>query len=224
MNMKRTATRAAASGLVVVLLPVLFGACAGDAGTTEAEEPEPTAQAELPPGHPPVASSGTSIAPPLAGSGRGSAALDWTAPSDWIEEAPANAMRRAQYRVPGPGGDAECVVYYFGPGQGGDAVANAERWAGQFSQPDGASSRDRLLSRRFEVGDVEVLQVEITGTYNSAMAMGGPTESFPDYMLLGAIAEGADANWFFKFTGPESTVRPQRQAFEKMIRTLSPGG
>ena len=30
-------------------------------------------------------------------------------------------MRRAQYRISGSGGDAECVVFYFGPGQGGDA-------------------------------------------------------------------------------------------------------
>ena len=27
---------------------------------------------------------------------------------------PSSSMRRAQYRVPGAGGDAECVVFYFG--------------------------------------------------------------------------------------------------------------
>ncbi len=54
--------------------------------------------------------------------------------------------------------------------------------------------------------------------------MGGPTESFPEYMLMGAIAEGADANWFFKFTGPAATVRPERESFMAMINSLSPGG
>jgi hypothetical protein len=39
-------------------------------------------------------------------------------------------------------------------------------------------------------------------------------------MLLGAIAQGPDANWFFKFTGPAGTVRAQRAAFEGMIRSL----
>jgi hypothetical protein len=39
-------------------------------------------------------------------------------------------------------------------------------------------------------------------------------------MLLGAIAEGPDAPWFFKFTGPEATVRAQRQAFVGMMRSL----
>jgi hypothetical protein len=132
-------------------------------------------------------------------------------------------MRRAQYRVPGESGDGECVIYYFGPGQGGDAASNAERWAGQFTQPDGSDSRARMLSELVTVGDVEVLMVEVTGTYNSSMAMGGPTESFPDYMLLGAIAQGTDANWFFKFTGPEDTVASQREAFAGMIYSLGRG-
>ena len=34
-----------------------------------------------------------------------------------------------------------------------------------------------------------------------------PAEAQPGYMLLGGIAEGPDAPWFFKFTGPEATIR-----------------
>ena len=53
--------------------------------------------------------------------------LTWTPPSDWVAETPSSSMRRAQYRIAGPGGPAECAVFYFGPGQGGDAKANAAR-------------------------------------------------------------------------------------------------
>jgi hypothetical protein len=42
-------------------------------------------------------------------------------------------------------------------------------------------------------------------------------------MLLGAVAEGPDSNWFFKLTGPEATVRAERAAFEGMLRTLKAG-
>jgi hypothetical protein len=42
----------------------------------------------------------------------------------------------------------------------------------------------------------------------------------PGYMLLGAVAEGPDANWFFKLTGPEITVEAQRAAFDGMIQSL----
>ena len=42
-------------------------------------------------------------------------------------------------------------------------------------------------------------------------------------MLLGAIAEGPDANWFFKVTGPEVTVKANQGAFEKMLQSLHIG-
>jgi hypothetical protein len=129
-------------------------------------------------------------------------------------------MRRAQYRVPGEAGDGECVVFYFGAGQGGDAQANADRWAGQFEQPDGRASTEVMKTRMLNVNGISVMVVEVTGTYNAGAMMGGATEAKPGQMLLGAIAEGPDANWFFKFTGPEDTVKANQEAFDKMLRSL----
>jgi hypothetical protein len=70
---------------------------------------------------------------------------------------------------------------------------------------------------------MNVLQVEVTGIYTGGgMAMGmPPAAEKPGYMLLGAIAEGPDANWFFKFTGPEATVRANRAAWERMLNSLA---
>ncbi len=181
----------------------------------------------LPPGHPPVektAKPPTGIVPPAPGSGTGSAALVWTAPKDWTEETPTSQMRKAQYRVPGEGGDGECVVYYFGPGQGGDPKSNTERWASQFKKADGSPATDQAKTSAFEVGDLKVLEVEVTGTYAGGMSMGMPSaEEKPGYMLLGAIAEGPDSNWFFKLTAPEKTARAQRAAFERMVKSLRKG-
>ena len=39
-------------------------------------------------------------------------------------------MRAATYTVQ----DAECVVYFFGQGQGGSVEANIARWGGQFTR------------------------------------------------------------------------------------------
>jgi hypothetical protein len=181
--------------------------------------------AQLPLGHPPVDASGTSgIIPPAAGSGSGATGMTWELPGGWIEETPSSAMRKAQYRVPGSGGDGECLVFYFGPGQGGDAEANAVRWASQFMQPDGTNPVDKMKTDHFEVGDIHVMKVETSGTYVSGgPMMGGGQQENPDYMLLGAIASGPDANWFFKFTGPEETVNAQREAFDTMLRSLKSG-
>ena len=183
---------------------------------------------ELPAGHPPVAQTPPAdmgIVQPPAGSGTGDTGLSWQVPASWVAEQPRSAMRKAQYKVPGDAGDAECVVFYFGPGQGGAPMDNALRWADQFAQPDGSSSRDALLTEQIDVGGVPVLLSEVTGTYSGGMAMmGGPAESLETYMLLGAVAEGPDANWFFKLTGPAATVEAQREAFRGMVESLTSGG
>jgi hypothetical protein len=180
-------------------------AAAGLAAAAIAGQAAP--QTSLPPGHPRV----------------GAAPLTWTDPKGWVKERPSSAMRRAQYRIPGPGGDGECVVFYFGPGQGGDAEANLARWAEQFRQPDGRPSGEALKRRQVEVEGLTVHLAEITGTYRSGMPGGAPGPDLPNYMLLGAIAAGPDANWFFKATGPKATIEANRGAFEAMIRTLRPG-
>lgn len=208
--------RAGAGGLGVLL--VLVVSCgllaASDAQTTP-----------LPPGHPPVGNG--EPAPPIpgppAGSGGGSQGLTWTTPSGWTKERPSSPMRRAQYRIPGPGGPAECVVFYFGPGQGGDAKANAARWAGQFRRPDGSPVGDGYTMQETKVSDLTVVLVEITGTYVGGMGGGPAGPERPNYMLLGAIADGPDAKWFFRATGAQATLEAQRAAFNRMIRSLKRG-
>ena len=211
----------------LVLIPI--GACGQQppADTTAAAAPAGQDDQALPTDHPPLASPPAEalIVPPPSGSGTGAAGLTWQVPDGWISEQPSSAMRRAQYRVPGPAGDGECVVFYFGPGQGGDAMSNAVRWANQFSQPDGRSPQEAMLTETLDVGGVPVLLTEVTGTYSGGMTMmTGTSQELADHMLLGAIVQGGDANWFFKLTGPAATLDSQRDAFRSMVDSLSRGG
>ena len=165
-----------------------------------------------------------SVEPPPPGSGTGGAALAWTAPEAWLAEAPSNAMRKAQYRVTGDAGDAECIVFYFGPGQGGDAMANAERWAQQFTLADGRPGKEGMQVENRTVGDIEVLVVAVSGTHQGGFRMQAQAEPpKPNQMLLGAVAKGPDANWFFKLTGPKATVEAQRSAFDTLVASLKRG-
>ena len=169
-------------------------------------------------------SAPAAIPPVERGAGTGDTALVWTLPPGWIAEPPSSQMRRAQYRVPGAGGDGECAVFYFGPGQGGDTQSNAERWADQFTLPDGSPARSAMKTSEIPVNGMTVVIVEIAGTYKGGMTMtAAPATPKPGYRLLGAVAPGPDANWFFKFTGPERTVNAQREAFLGMVRSLKPG-
>ena len=205
----------------VVLLVFFMGACGG----SQPEAPDQTAQQsetpEMPPGHPPMGQQDATSTLPTPVMGEG-AALTWTMPADWVNEPPSNPMRQAQFRVSGPGGDGVCVVYYFGTGQGGGPQANAERWADQFDQPDGSSSREALVTEATQAGDMSMLLVEVSGIYKEGgmMMTGGPQKSFPGYMLKGAIVEGPDANWFFKFTGPEETVKANTDQFRALLDSI----
>ncbi|HYS78526.1 MAG TPA: hypothetical protein VEO94_06785 [Candidatus Dormibacteraeota bacterium] len=105
--------------------------------------------------------------------GGGSGEIVWTTPKEWTEETPTSSMRKAQYRLPAAPGDkedGECVVYYFGAGQGGDVKSNLDRWASQF--PGWGSTPPKFSEMK--AGALTVSRAEVRGTYTpSPMGMGG---------------------------------------------------
>ena len=151
------------------------------------------------------------------------AGIRWTAPAGWKVEAP-RPMRAATYTiatVPGDQGPAECVVNYFGPGQGGSVDANIERWRAQVLGADGKPVAGQVTTRT--VRGVKITVVDSSGTYTG---IGGPlaagAKPISGYRLLGAIAEGRGGNVFFKLTGPAKTIAAQQAAFERMLASIQP--
>ena len=151
------------------------------------------------------------------------AAIRWTAPAQWKVEA-ARPMRAATYSVmpvTGDRGVAECVVNYFGPGQGGSIAANVERWKGQILGGDGKPAAAKVTSRT--VRGIRITLVDASGTYTG---MGGPmaggAKPVAGYRLLGAIAEGPGGNVFFKLTGPEKTIAREQSRFEQLLASIQP--
>lgn len=206
----------AALGILASLSLVALG-CGGD-GAKTGNGAETAQTGETPNPH---QNMGTpQIPPPPAGTGQGDTGMSWEKPASWTEVTPSSQMRRAQYTVPGPGGEAEMVVFYFGPGQGGDAMSNIDRWIGQFSQADGSSSKEKAQVTQETTGELPVTMVELKGIYTNRMVS---PDAFPDHMLLGAVVEGPDAPWFFKMTGPEVTVRYQREAFMSLLASMKAG-
>ena len=143
--------------------------------------------------------------------------MTWAAPAAWKEQAP-RPMRAATYTVPAAAGDteaAECGVYFFGRGQGGDADANIARWVGQF---EGGSSPKRTTKT---VSGMTVQIVEIHGTY---LAPSGPAMQSqgkkPGYSLVGVIVAAPEGSVFFKLTGPSRTVAAARPAFDALIGSI----
>lgn len=136
--------------------------------------------------------------------------LAWEVPSGFRQEAPANTMRVAQYRIPsGRDGvkDGELVVFFFGPGQGGGTQDNLARWAGQFKQDDGSDPMQKANIETFtSSGGMKVTTIELSGHYESSMMGGGPSYNEPGWRLYGAVVEGEGGPWFFKAVGPEDVM------------------
>ena len=144
------------------------------------------------------------------------AGIQWIVPAQWKAQAP-RPMRAATYVVD----DAECAVYYFGPGQGGGVQQNLDRWIGQFDQPGGKPSKELAQVKTETVNGLKVTSVDVSGTYTGA---GGPMaqakSSKPGYRLLGAIVEAPQGSVFFKFTGPAKTIAAHRKEFEDTLKSL----
>jgi hypothetical protein len=151
------------------------------------------------------------------------AGLRWTAPAGWKNEG-ARPMRAATYIVPAAPGDqtgAECVVYFFGEGQGGPVDANIERWKGQFRTRDGKPAAAQVGKRSSH--GLTLTTIDTSGEYSG---MGAPTAgehpAASGYRLLGAIVEGPHGNLFVKFTGPAKTIAANQSKFEQLVGSIEP--
>jgi len=135
-------------------------------------------------------------------------------PATWRREQPSSGMRLAQAVVPGEAGPGELAVFHFGAGQGGGVEANFERWLGQVEQAKGSSPE----RGDFAAGEFKVTWIDARGTLLPSNMGSGPATPQPGFRLLGAVVEGEGGPWFFKVTGPESTLASEREAFFGLLR------
>ena len=135
------------------------------------------------------------------------AGIKWTAPVGWKTESGARPMRVATYTVSDSG---ECVVYFFGQGQGGAIDANLERWKNQFH---GATAKTGKRS----IHGLAVTTIDVSGDYSGM----GDAAAKPGYRMLGAIVEGPGGNVFFKFTGPAKTISQNQPKFDALLESVT---
>lgn len=147
------------------------------------------------------------------------AGLVFEVPSTWKPTAPASTMRKAQVAIPGPGGDAELAVFHFGEGQGGRVEDNLVRWITQIEGAKGEGPQRDF----FETGAYAVTMLSASGTLKAGQMGMGPKEAQPNSMLLAAVVEGPGGPWFFKATGPEKTLAPQRDTFVSVLKSARAG-
>ncbi len=112
-------------------------------------------------------------------------------------------------------------------GAGGAVEANIERWIGQFSQADGSETKNLVpeAERKTTIAGLEVLRVDLSGTYHDSPRPLDPTAKAVDrenYRMLAAIVVTPKlGNYFIKFYGPRPLVDDHAAEFNKMIAGLT---
>jgi len=128
-------------------------------------------------------------------------------------------MRAATYPVapvPGDRQGAECVIYFFGLGQGGGVQANVDRWQSQFKGPGGKPVAAKVI--KTTIHGLAATTIDVSGEYSGmAGPASGAPESVSGYRLLGAIIEGPGGNVFLKFTGPAKTMAANQAKFQQLL-------
>jgi hypothetical protein len=173
-----------------------------------------------------VAAAPSAVAQP-AGRGfpiaQGAFALE--APEGWQRVQPKSGIVETEFSIPSEGPDMPAGRMTV-MGAGGDVQQNIDRWYGQFSQPDGAATKDKAVTKTLKLAGCTVTMVDVAGTYKDTPGgpfAGGKTIERPGYRMLAAIVETPDdGKYFLKFYGPAATVTKHVDGFRKMVEGIVP--
>jgi len=152
--------------------------------------------------------------------------LSLEAPDGFQRVRPSSGMVETEFAIPSQGDLPAGRMTVMGAG--GSIEANIDRWCGQFAQPDGGDTKDKLTRKEMRVAGSKVTLVDIPGTYLDKPGgpfAGGAIVKRPDYRMLAAIVETpAAGNYFLKFYGPAGTVERHADGFKKMLEGMVPAG
>ena len=147
-------------------------------------------------------------------------------PADWKSEKPDNKFRMAQFTVPkvkGDEADADLVIFYFGPGSGGSAKDNIERWKSMFRAPAGKTLDDVADVKEMEIPGAKLTYLDIHGTYVYKFPPFSPRAKEyrkPNYRMLNVFFACEDGPYFIRITGPEKTIAKHKEGFDNWLKSF----
>ena len=140
----------------------------------------------------------------------------------WVATVPSSSMRVAQFDIPAAkGADAgEMAVFFFPSGQGGSPEANIQRWASQFTAPNGQAVTPKVSTEN--IGGMRLTLVELQGTYARGVGMGPTGDAKPNQTLLVALVETTVGRITLQLYGANKTISAQRSNFMKLAKGFRP--
>lgn len=166
-----------------------------------------TAQAQLPPSHPPIDAGGMM---PQAGSAPSSGQFkpNWEVPSGW-KEIPGGQFLVAKFILPGGGDTPAAVNVSKSPGDGGGLLANLNRWRGQLGLAPVAEADLATQAQSLDLPDGKATLADITGQ---------DAKTTQKARLLAVVVPRSGQTWFYKLMGNAQVVQQEKDAFMKFVQ------
>ena len=144
-----------------------------------------------------------------------------TAPKGWVRKQPSVRIVEHEFAAPKTGDD-EIDGRFTVMSAGGSVEANIDRWIGQFTQPDGGSTKEKTKKHELTIEKNKVHVVDITGNYkDQPKGPMGPNVTREGFRMLAAIIETEKSGTIFlKFYGPKATVTANEKPFLEMLQSL----
>ena len=146
--------------------------------------------------------------------------LNFEAPASWKKVPPKINFIHADFKIPKVEGDSRDGRISFSQ-VGGGTDANLNRWIGQFKDID-AENEEQVQRETKQIDGQTVKMLMVKGTFlDSAGGPFGPKTERENYVLLGAAIESKNgANVYVKAYGPEKTMKANKKALEKLMKTM----
>ena len=138
------------------------------------------------------------------------AAVHWTAPAGWIEQA-VSGFRKGSFLVRDKDGKTADVSVISFPEAAGGLLANVNRWRDQLKLAP--------ISNSVQAGT----PMSVSGHDMFFVDLVSEQPTSPDgsiSRILGGIFPTNGETWFFKMIGPDQLVESQREAFKQFLESV----
>jgi hypothetical protein len=169
--------------------------------------PAATAQAQLPPSHPPI-DGGSMMAAAAPEAASGQYKPNWDVPSGW-KEVPGGQFLVAKFVLPGDGAAPTAVNVSKSPGDGGGLLANVNRWRGQLGLAPLAEADLATQVQAMDLGGAKATLADMSGQ---------DARTGQKARLLAAVVPRTGETWFYKLMGNAQVVQQEKDAFLKFVQ------
>jgi hypothetical protein len=171
--------------------------------------PAATAQAQLPPSHPPI-DGGNMMAQAGGATSSGQPKPNWQVPSTW-KEVPGGQFLVAKFVVTGVANAQANINVSMSPGDGGGLLANVNRWRGQLSLGPVA---EQDLAKDLQSVDLSEGKASLADITGKDARSGQPTR------LLAVVIPRSGETWFYKLMGDAQVAQQEKDAFLKFVQSV----